>query len=161
EDTFRQLVLGKKAKPMRWEDLTRKAAEPPAPAGPAKPAAQSPPAVKSPSTGTWGPLGVGRFTQLPLEKWSITETSVTTDILGGEHKFAYKLDLKSAPAGIDLTPLDGPDKGKTYPGIFTRDGDFLEVCYDSRPGAKRPKVFVSHSDLGGSRSLAFVKAEQL
>jgi uncharacterized protein (TIGR03067 family) len=98
---------------------------------------------------------------LPLEKWSITETTVTADILGGEHKFAYKLDLKSAPAGIDLTPLDGPDKGKTYPGIFTRDGDFLEVCYDSRPGAKRPKVFVSRSDLGGSRSLAFVKAEQL
>jgi len=52
----------------------------------------------------------------------------------------YKLDDKKDPRQVDLTPSDGSHKGKTYVGIYKRDGDEL-VIRCSQPGGKRPAGF--------------------
>src|SRR5262245_801268 len=41
-----------------------------------------------------------------------------------------KLNPKALPKAMDITGTDGPNKGKTFPAIYERDGDTLRVCYD-------------------------------
>jgi len=113
--------------------------------------------AKNPVMGDWNPVPWGRISFFPVEDWKISEKTIEMKAGQFNQLCSYKLDVKTAPRSIDLTVLDGPDKGKSYPGIFSRDGDYLEVCYDTRANAKRPRAFVTSSDLGGNRSLIFVK----
>jgi len=41
-----------------------------------------------------------------------------------------KLNPKTKPKAMDITGTDGPNKGKTFPAIYERDGDTLRICYD-------------------------------
>ena len=41
-----------------------------------------------------------------------------------------KLNPKAKPKAMDITGTDGPNKGKTFPAIYERDGDTLRICYD-------------------------------
>src|SRR5262245_54704631 len=41
----------------------------------------------------------------------------------------FMLDPKVSPKTIDLTPTDGPYKGKTFRGIYQLDGDELKACF--------------------------------
>ncbi|MGE0378525.1 MAG: TIGR03067 domain-containing protein [Planctomycetaceae bacterium] len=68
----------------------------------------------------------------------------------GSHAVVFKLDPSSRPKGMDSTPLDGPQKGKTLRGIYDVQGDSVKVCLPREEGAKRPTEFVSGkgSDLG-------------
>lgn len=59
-----------------------------------------------------------------------------------EDRGTVKLDAAAKPKALDLTGTDGPNKGKTYPCIYERDGDNLKVCYDLS-GKARPTEFVS------------------
>jgi len=51
-----------------------------------------------------------------------------------------KLNPTAKPKEIDITGTGGPNKGKTIPAIYERDGDTLRVCYDLS-GKSRPTEF--------------------
>jgi uncharacterized protein (TIGR03067 family) len=54
---------------------------------------------------------------------------------------AYKLDPGKKPKAIDVTFEEGPQKGKTMPGIYSLEGQELKIC----GGDKRPTEFVSNA----------------
>ena len=58
-----------------------------------------------------------------------------------------KIDPGKSPKTIDLTVSDGPDKGKTVPGIYHLEEDSLKICV-SNTGYKRPTEFSSNSVIG-------------
>ena len=51
-----------------------------------------------------------------------------------------KIDAAATPRTIDFTHLEGPDKGKTEPGIYKVEGDKLTICVND-PGKDRPSAF--------------------
>jgi uncharacterized protein (TIGR03067 family) len=51
-----------------------------------------------------------------------------------------KLNPRASPKELDVTGTEGPNKGKTIPAIYERDGDTLRVCYDLG-GKSRPTEF--------------------
>lgn len=55
-------------------------------------------------------------------------------------KGTVKLNPKGTPKGMDVTGIDGPNKGKTFQAIYELDGDTLKVCYDLS-GKGRPTEF--------------------
>jgi uncharacterized protein (TIGR03067 family) len=57
------------------------------------------------------------------------------------HTFAIDPDAK--PKALDLTPADGPAKGKKLPcAIYKLDGDKLTICIDKEAeSGKRPTEF--------------------
>ena len=74
---------------------------------------------------------------------TIKGNKVTTEKPGGaaiESKIT--IDPTQTPKTIDLVPQDGPDteKGKTFRGIYKRNGDTLVFCM-SGPDMERPKEF--------------------
>lgn len=109
--------------------------------------------------GDWAPIDPGKFKFFPVVKWQVADAKIVAKEGPFEDSFAYKIDDTVDPPAIDLTALDGAKKGQKFPGIFRRDGAFLEVCYDERPNAKRPRAFVTTSELGGTRTLVFVRAD--
>jgi uncharacterized protein (TIGR03067 family) len=52
----------------------------------------------------------------------------------------FKLDPKSDPKEIDITPLEGGSKGQTYLGIYELKEGNLTIAYRG-PGEKRPANF--------------------
>ena|SRR5438309_8995474 len=53
-----------------------------------------------------------------------------------------KLMPSAKPKAMDITGTEGPNKGKTFPAIYERNGDTLRICYDLS-GKKRPTEFKS------------------
>jgi uncharacterized protein (TIGR03067 family) len=55
----------------------------------------------------------------------------------------FELILGQKPRGIDLTPTDGPARGKKLPaGIYSVEGDELKLCLNKEGTAKgRPTEF--------------------
>jgi uncharacterized protein (TIGR03067 family) len=51
-----------------------------------------------------------------------------------------KIDPGKSPKTIDMTRLDGPEKGKTFQGIYELDGDTLKIHAGNVPG-DRPSDF--------------------
>jgi uncharacterized protein (TIGR03067 family) len=51
-----------------------------------------------------------------------------------------KLNPAAKPKELDITGVEGPNKGKTILAIYERDGDTLRICYDLG-GKDRPKEF--------------------
>jgi uncharacterized protein (TIGR03067 family) len=58
-----------------------------------------------------------------------------------------KIDPAKSPKTLDITPADGPNKGKTLLGIYELKGDELRVCW-SEPGKDRPADFTSKEGSG-------------
>jgi uncharacterized protein (TIGR03067 family) len=56
---------------------------------------------------------------------------------------AFEIDPLAKPTAMDLTPGDGPAKGKKLPcAIYKLDGDKLTICIDKEGQAgKRPAEF--------------------
>src|SRR5439155_5036495 len=55
-----------------------------------------------------------------------------------------KVDPKANPAAIDIAPADGPEKGKTFLGIYTyKDGE-LTLAFTEK--GERPKDFSGDND---------------
>ncbi len=62
---------------------------------------------------------------------------------GGENRQStYKLDPTKTPKMIELTPQDGPTKGKTLRGLYELDGDRLKLCVQNGEG-EEPKEFAT------------------
>jgi RNA polymerase sigma factor (sigma-70 family) len=59
---------------------------------------------------------------------------------GVMRKIKFKLDPSAKPRQIDLLSLDGPEKGKTTPGIYSLEKGRLRIGY-GRVDGKRPADF--------------------
>lgn len=53
-----------------------------------------------------------------------------------------KLDPSQSPKAIDVTMIEGPNKGAVMLGIYEISGDTLKVCFDAA-GKTRPTEFKS------------------
>jgi uncharacterized protein (TIGR03067 family) len=51
------------------------------------------------------------------------------------------LDYAKSPATIDISPDEGPEKGKTIRGICKREGPVLTICATQHGNAARPTEF--------------------
>jgi uncharacterized protein (TIGR03067 family) len=79
----------------------------------------------------------GRFIVYILPK---TES---VDNPGTSIESCYRIDPIRAPGSIDITPLSGPDKGKTIRAIYVLKGDHLQICQTTVPNKERPTGLVS------------------
>jgi RNA polymerase sigma-70 factor (ECF subfamily) len=57
--------------------------------------------------------------------------------------FTIKLDPTKSPKAIDLTVLNGPEKGKTMLAIYELEGDTLKLCLPNQATKDRPNEFKS------------------
>jgi uncharacterized protein (TIGR03067 family) len=77
------------------------------------------------------------------DKLTILPSSADSGVVD-KRVFSFKLDVKAKPAGVELTALDGENKGAVSPGIYEIKGDTLRWCQSDDPKAKdRPKEFAS------------------
>ena len=60
---------------------------------------------------------------------------------------AAKVAPRDSPRSLDITPATGPNKGKTFLGIYEFRGDTLRLCF-ALPGKPRPKAFQSKEGSG-------------
>lgn len=63
---------------------------------------------------------------------------------GEEKKAKIKVDGTKTPATIDITPSDGPEKGKTFPGIVKLDKGEVTIAFTEK--GDRPKDFKSEGE---------------
>jgi uncharacterized protein (TIGR03067 family) len=68
-------------------------------------------------------------------------------------KSRIRLDPSKSPKEIDITALDGPGKGTTYPGIYSLEKGRLRLCYSHTKD--RPKEF--KTEPGQSRELVVLE----
>jgi uncharacterized protein (TIGR03067 family) len=64
-----------------------------------------------------------------------------------------KVDPSRAPKSLDVTVVEGLDKGAVFLGIYEIRGDTLKVCFDPE-GKKRPTEF---KGTAGSQTLVVHK----
>jgi uncharacterized protein (TIGR03067 family) len=72
-------------------------------------------------------------------KFTVAGEKLVMDGLDGKRAFAIKLDPTVKPKSIDLTPLDGPFKGKTTLGLYEVSGDTFRLCMANHEIKARPK----------------------
>ena len=105
--------------------------------------------------GTWtlvsGERDGKKFTQEEIKQsklivkgntWRIPKSNVGTSQEG-----TFTLDPTKKPKWTDSTTGSGPDKGKTWKGIYELEGDTQKVCL-APPGKDRPKEFTSKAGSG-------------
>jgi RNA polymerase sigma factor (sigma-70 family) len=90
--------------------------------------------------------------------WVIGGDTLTIRRWGQNSSGTFKLDAGQAPGKFDLTLFEGPvPAGRTYAGIFKREGDRMVVCF-ATDGGERPTAFATKP--GSSTMLAgFVRAD--
>jgi uncharacterized protein (TIGR03067 family) len=81
--------------------------------------------------------------------------TVTIVIRGDEFTLSFSPDDKKVAKikvtreaklpTIDLTPQDGPEKGKTFPGIYKLEKDVLTLAFSEK--GERPKEFKSDNEV--------------
>ncbi|HEV3445357.1 MAG TPA: TIGR03067 domain-containing protein [Gemmataceae bacterium] len=60
-----------------------------------------------------------------------------------DYKMSFKLDPGKTPKEIDITYLDGPEKGETGKGIYTLEGRRLQAFFAEKGSTSRPKAFTT------------------
>lgn len=63
-------------------------------------------------------------------------------------EYTYQIDPSTSPARITLTITQGPDQGKSVPGIYRLKGDRLDICRQVVPGGPPPEEFASGKGSG-------------
>ena len=58
----------------------------------------------------------------------------------GIDRGTIKIDAGKKPKTMDITGVEGPNKGKTFLAIYEQSGDTLRICYDLA-GKNRPTEF--------------------
>jgi uncharacterized protein (TIGR03067 family) len=87
---------------------------------------------------------------LPKEDAQKTKVRFKGDVLsiiiGGQEKASQiKVDASKKPHTIDIAPNEGPDKGKTYLGIYKIDKSDLTLAFIK--SGERPKEFTSENEV--------------
>lgn len=54
---------------------------------------------------------------------------------------SFKFDATKKPKASETTYSEGPDKGKTFKGIYQIDGDTMKFCRAGSPEDERPTEF--------------------
>ena len=67
--------------------------------------------------------------------------------VGTSAEGTFTLDATKKPKATDSTANAGPDKGKTFFGIYDIEGDTHKVCF-APPGKDRPKEFATKAGSG-------------
>ncbi len=69
---------------------------------------------------------------------------------GEDPHLKFKLDSSKTPKTIDLIPIDGPDKGKMFPGIYSLENGKLRLCLNifGKDLSKRPAEFKTQAGDG-------------
>jgi len=62
-----------------------------------------------------------------------------------EKKAKVKIDAAKTPPAIDITPSDGLERGKTFPGIYKLDKGELTIVFAEK--GERPKDFKPEGDV--------------
>jgi RNA polymerase sigma factor (sigma-70 family) len=75
----------------------------------------------------------------------------TTVFQGATSRGTFQLDAVPTPGTLDVTFTQGPEKGRTYRGIYEIKGDTLRFCR-ARAGKDRPTAFASKA--GGGHILS-------
>jgi uncharacterized protein (TIGR03067 family) len=110
--------------------------------------------------GTWRIDSIQEsFGKAPPED-SVKEFVVTVkdDVMKVSHKgaagpvFKLKLDPTKSPKTIDFMHSEGPDKGKTEPGIYEIEGDTFRYCVTDI-GKERPTQIATKE---GTKNSVFV-----
>lgn len=70
---------------------------------------------------------------------------MTIKIADDEKKAKVKADASKTPNTIDITPSDGPEKGKTFPGIYKLEKGELTLVFTEK--GDRPKEFKSEGEV--------------
>jgi uncharacterized protein (TIGR03067 family) len=76
-----------------------------------------------------------------------TFTFLKESKVGTSEGGTFKLDPTRKPKAIDATAARGPDKGKTFLGIYEIGGDYHKVCFAPR-GQDRSTAFASKAGSG-------------
>lgn len=76
---------------------------------------------------------------------------------GVTYEGTIKIDVSKTPKTLDLIFTDGPEKGKTAPGIYELGGDNLRICL-SLGASSRPTEFVTKQ--GSGHALETLKREK-
>ncbi len=63
-------------------------------------------------------------------------------------RVTFRLESAGTPRGLTMTAQEGPDKGKSIPGIYELQGDRLKLCVALKPGTARPPAFAAPADSG-------------
>jgi uncharacterized protein (TIGR03067 family) len=98
--------------------------------------------------GTWLPtsaeLSGKPFPDDILEAIKLVVKGDTYTVTIGKQLDKGKVALKPSakPSEMDITGVEGPNKGKKILAIYERDGDTLKICYDLG-GKNRPTEFKS------------------
>jgi uncharacterized protein (TIGR03067 family) len=81
--------------------------------------------------------------QIAGNKYSLTQES--SAVIG--HKGTFTLDPSRTPKATEVIVTEGPDKGKTFLGIYELSADDYRVCF-AGPGKERPTEFSAKSGSG-------------
>src|SRR5258705_388389 len=87
-------------------------------------------------------VGGGALEVQPYLVTVLADTALRAKCTMGNDKGTYRVDARAFPAAIDVSGIDGPNKGRQIPAIYELTGDDLTVCYDLSCEA-RPKSFHS------------------
>jgi uncharacterized protein (TIGR03067 family) len=82
--------------------------------------------------------------------------TLTVNVDGADKAAKIKIDASKAPATIDITPTDGGEKGKTFPGLIKAEKGEVTLVFVEK-GSERPKGFTSE---GGAMLLRLKKDEK-
>ena len=81
--------------------------------------------------------------QIEENKYALTQQS--SAVIG--HRGTFTLDPSKNPKTTVVNVTEGPDKGKSFLGIYQLSSDDYTVCF-APPGKERPKDFSSASGSG-------------
>jgi uncharacterized protein (TIGR03067 family) len=104
--------------------------------------------------GTWSLVSV----EIDKKAVSMDELKEARLVVSGDHysfalgkdrlEITYKMEEGKKPKAIDLTVIEGPEKGKTYHGIFKLEGDTYTICRTTEPNKERPTEFATQPGSG-------------
>jgi uncharacterized protein (TIGR03067 family) len=104
--------------------------------------------------GTWRIVSV-EIDKKPLSMDDLKDARL---VVSGDHysfalgkdrlEITYKMDEGKKPKAIDLTIVEGPEKGKTYRGIYKLEGDTYTICRSTEPNNERPTGFATQPGSG-------------
>jgi uncharacterized protein (TIGR03067 family) len=83
-----------------------------------------------------------------LARLVVKGDSYTFKLAEGTHAMVFRMEPETKPRAIDMTITHGPEKGKTYHGIYELSGDTFKICRHAEPDKPRPTAFVTGKGSG-------------